>query len=129
MEVYKRGHRAPNTAVTLTIRKQGDFGVSVGSVALLRSHVSDDPTGRVFVVLCFDRERQCIGLKPVNKNHEDAYPVREYPGSVASLSALGFLSFFEIEYAERSRRLKGEWDTENEMLSFDLREAMEASSE
>lgn len=124
-EVYQRRGRRPSADPKLTIRRNGALGVNAATVATLRRHAPDS-SERVFVVLCFDPESQCIYLKPAGIDDENAYPVHAVSLTNMYVTGVNFLRFFKIDH-ERAYRLRGEWHADEGGLSFFLATAEDVS--
>ena len=108
MEFFRETGRG--FAPKASIRKQGQIGLSQG--AIIRYRIKDGQ----FVILGYDREEKCIGLKTVEANDEGAKRVTVRGGS-GTISAKGFLDFFGIPYDKtRSYKLM----REDELLMFKL---------
>ena len=102
MEFFRESGRGFSPKAS--IRRQGQIGLSQGTI--LRHKMKDGQ----FVLLGYDKDEKCVGIKVVEANAEGAKRLTIRSGS-GTISAKGFLDYFGIPYdSTRSYELmrKGE---------------------
>ena len=108
LELYtKKGGRTSSPRVT--IAKAGYIGINS---ACMDKYFK----GKCFVQLYWDRDKQIIGIKPVEKEIEGTFKLtnegERRPGSIAGRS---FLKYYEIDFS-KSRNIYPDWSEKEGML-------------
>jgi len=112
-ELYtKKGGRSSSPRVT--IAKAGYIGINSACMNMYFK-------GKVFVQLYWDKERQIIGIKPIDKEIEGSFTLtnegERRPGSIAGRS---FLKYYEIDFF-KSKSFSPEWNEKENMLIIKLK--------
>ncbi|MCP4363783.1 MAG: hypothetical protein GY800_00550 [Planctomycetes bacterium] len=72
-----------------------------------------------YVVLCYDSDRQAIGLKPSNAETVNAYGLRRQRMGGAVVSGKAFLNYFGIKF-DRAKRFDPVWNEADGLLEIKL---------
>lgn len=112
-ELYtKKGGRSSSPKVS--IAKAGYIGINSACMDMYFK-------GKNFVQLYWDKEKQIIGIKPIDKEAGGAFTLtndgERRPGSIAGRS---FLKYYEIDFS-KSRSFDPEWNEKENMLIFKLK--------
>ena len=108
----KKGGRSSNPKVT--IARAGYIGINSACMGKYFK-------GKSFVQLYWDKEKQIIGIKSVDKEGEGVFTLTNVgerrPGSIAGRS---FLKYYEIDFS-KSRSFYPDWNEKEDMLIIKIK--------
>ncbi len=104
-----RGHRP-----RVSIRRQGQIGLNQGAVR--RFSVGEC----THAILGYDKGTRCAAIKLTSDGDERGAQKIVFKDGSATISARGFLEFFDIPYRDRTRQFDVRKDSESGYLLFDI---------
>ena len=108
----KKGGRTSSPRVTIA---------RAGYIGLNSACIDKYLKNKRFIELYWDKERQIIGIKPVDKETGGSFTLTNggegHPGSIAGRS---FLKYYEIDFS-KSRNLFPDWNDKEGMLIVRLK--------
>lgn len=96
-EAYQRRSRPPTGEAVMAIQKRGTISLNGVAFGMLKGERADGGKGHLYVELLFDPEKRAIGLRAVQPNAPNSYPVRQMAKSQTYLmTARGFLRYYGV---------------------------------
>jgi hypothetical protein len=76
-----------------------------------------------YVHLLWDSERLRVGIKPVTKQDQSAYPLHNSArGNVATISGVSFLRYIGWNLKSETKSFEAEWNDKESLLEFRIDE-------
>lgn len=111
-EVFRGRNRKFVNEASVTLGVSGSIGLN----AYVVRHIGESR----FAMLMFDRERDLIGIKFINKHDPDAYPVKVSGRSNhGSISGTAFLKSFGL-FPSKTKNYPANYDDKDKMLTVDV---------
>jgi len=113
-ETFRRKYRPSPKSPTITLAKSGIIGLNTAVVSLLGE--------RKYGLLLFDRDRGLMGIRLLEKNEPNAYPIGVIAEkSHGTISGVAFMKTYGIEPIE-TRAFPASYDDKNNILFADVSE-------
>lgn len=86
-----------------------------GRIVFSQRCISDYLKGHPFVRLYYDPDKRIIGIKPLDEEAPNTYPVTvAHDGKSASISCIAFFKYFNIE--DTGRKMDTRWNKDSQII-------------
>ena len=118
-ELFHRKEGRLGKGAYLTITKQGTMRLS---------HSCHEKYFEGFesVFFLYDKEEDCIALKPSKKKNADTYKIRKTKTTTSviySISAVSFLKYHGIDFS-KIKKFEPIWNEDSDLLEIDLKQPL-----